>query len=314
MGNSSPFSEPLYIMIFICSLVSLCLGFTLISLAFFTKKQVSYTFKLILNLIFVSMLHSIAYCFHWNNQENDTICKIQASLLIFTTLSEELWLTIITYTTYTILNPSNDINNKNNRRNYFLYGILCYVLPFSITALYLSLEYLGQSSYRYYCWIDDKMQNENHYIKGFLLYLHKWINCFIVIFFSIKTIMSFKQMDFKEDKSKKDAMSVILRVLIFPLIQVLTAIIPTLNIILIGCNYHPEYLKVPTLISGASHGLIYPLVYLSFENVRKALICQKENLRKTLNLNKSMGSLYDASEYLNGSNESSKCEISLHET
>ena len=121
-------------------------------------------------------------------------------------------------------------------------------------------------------------------------------------------------MDFKEDKSKKDAMSVILRVLIFPLIQVLTAIIPTLNIILIGCNYHPEYLKVPTLISGASHGLIYPLVYLSFENVRKALICQKENLRKTLNLNKSMGSLYDASEYLNGSNESSKCEISLHET
>ena len=71
MNYSAPFDQPLYIIILIFAIISVVLSMIIIILSLCAKNKLSYTFTLILHLIFISMIHTISYCVNWSyNNKN----------------------------------------------------------------------------------------------------------------------------------------------------------------------------------------------------------------------------------------------------
>lgn len=315
---ASAFREPLFIIIFIMSLISFILGSIIITRSIFMKKKLSSTSTMILHLILISVFHTISYCLNWVYNDNyiprfgETLCNIQAYFMIVTTLSQEIWLTVITIATYNMF-----INDKENTttmswRKLTFYIILCYLFPLIWTSIYAGKGYLGANYIN--CWLKNgKTGQENYYIKGLALYMNKWVNFAITIFFSFKILKQFHKYDISDDRARKGAKSLIIRVFIFPVIQIIGSIIPTIYTVLNTFNITVTSLSIPLLLFGASYGVLFPIIYISFKNVRKELFdCDKSN---NVDLNKSLTSIYSRSDSMvSGDDDSSSVEIGLQET
>ena len=115
-GNiGTPFKEPLYTIIFIFAVIAFIVGGGIIVLSFFTKSKISYTFALILNLIFSAMIHTIGYTLNWVDDKgsegslvsyfSSSLCEAQSFTLIASSMSEELWVTIVTIESYLLNGP-----------------------------------------------------------------------------------------------------------------------------------------------------------------------------------------------------------------
>ena len=306
--NSSAFTDPLYIIILIIGIIAFIFGGIIIILSLFIKNKLSYSFSLILNLLFMSSLHSLSYTFNWVYTDNGTfkacfgraMCIIQSSTLIFSSLSEELWLTIITFTTHKLIaSPKNNNSSSLSCQTLIIFLLICYFFPLAVTVFYLSLGYLGENHLN--CWLLSLSRDENYYIKGLVLYLHKWINLILVIIFSLKTIKYFNSFS-KNEIKEQGTQTPFLRILIFPLIQIIGTIIPTIYTILIGFNIDADFFAIPTLICGSVPGLLFPIIYLTFENVRKELFSFFKR-PKEKDRTMSLGALYNISDDLNKSAE-----------
>ena len=91
----SPFTEPLYIIIFTMSVISFMLGGIIIVRSLRMKKKLSSTSTMILHLIFITVIQTISYSLNWVYNEDlvprfgGTMCTIQAFFMIVSTLSQE---------------------------------------------------------------------------------------------------------------------------------------------------------------------------------------------------------------------------------
>lgn len=315
MNYSAPFDQPLYIIILIFAIISVVLSMIIIILSLCAKNKLSYTFTLILNLIFISMIHTISYCLNWTYNNNnhtffpDILCTLQSFLLVSSTLSEEFWLTIITIKSYKMFISKTSIKLSISCLDYFIFFLLCYVFPLWVSSLYLYFGLYGANNLN--CWVKS-----DNYFLGLILYCHKWINAIITIIFSYKILRKFNSIDITETKAIKDSKELILRVLLFPLIQLIGGLIPSIYTVFVAFDIQMDFLSVPTLISGASHGVSFPLLYLSFKHVRKELFCCSHKQIRSDELTKPSGRLFSThSQFIeDDDDENSQMDDSIHES
>ena len=157
-------------------------------------------------------------------------------------------------------------------------------------------------SYYINCWLKkDKNSKENYYVKGFALYINKWVNFTITIFFSLKILRQFNKYDISDERARKGAKSLIIRVFIFPAIKIIGSIIPTIYTILTA--------PIPMLICGASFGVLFPITYISFKNVRKELFSYDKT--DSIDLSLSITSLYSSSDSFASGDDNSSVESGL---
>ena len=313
---ASAFKDPLFIIIFVMSVISFIMGSLIIIRSLLMKRKLSATSTMILHLIFISVLHTISYSLNWvYNKEfkprfGNALCNIQAYFMIATTLSQELWLSVITVATYNMF-----INNKGNNsiiswKTLIFYLILCYLFPLVWTSIYASKGYLGVNYIN--CWLKNDGNSGNYYGKALALYINKWVNFAITILFSIKILRQLYKYDISDDKARQFAKSLIIRVFVFPAIQIIESIVPTVYTVLTAFNVEVPFLSKPMLIIGASMGVLFPIVYISFKNVRKELFTCDNS--KNVDLNKSLTSIYSRSDSLASGDDDSSIEIGLQET
>ena len=118
----------------------------------------------------------------------------------------------------------------------------------------------------------------------------------------------------KEEKKKQVHYS--LQLLIFPLIQLIGGLIPSIYTIFVAFDIKANFLAVPTLISGVSHGVLFPLLYLSFKHFRRELFCCSFNQITSEELTKPSGRLFSThSEFIeDNDDDNSIMDDSIHET
>ena len=278
-GNiGTPFKDPLYIIILIFAGIAFILGGGIIFLSFFIKNKISYTFALILNLIFSAMIHTIGYTLNWVDDTNgslvsyfsSSLCEAQSFTLIASSMSEELWVTIVTIESYLLTSkPQGEEAATIKWKKIILLCLLSYLLPVIVTYVYFHFDLLGKNHLN--CWIksDDKM-----YLLGLILYCHKWVNIILVIYFSFLMLRTLLSITIKDEKEKESAKKYLITILMFPTIQLIGGIIPTIYTILIVFDFQLKisFFGIATLICGAVQGVLFPIVYLSFTNVRKGLL------------------------------------------
>lgn len=287
-GNiGTPFKEPLYTIIFIFAVIAFIVGGGIIVLSFFTKNKISYTFALILNLIFSAMIHTIGYTLNWVYDTksgslvsyfSSSLCEAQSFTLIASSMSEELWVTIVTIESYLLTSSSQGEGEGTATikwKKILLLCLLTYLFPAIVTYVYFHFDLLGKNHLN--CWIKSE---EKMYLWGLILYCHKWVNIVLVIYFSFLMLRTLLSITIKDEKEKESAKKYLITILIFPTIQLIGGIIPTIYTILIGfeINIDNNFFGVATLLCGAIQGVLFPIVYLSFTNVRQGLLfcCYKK--------------------------------------
>ena len=142
-GNiGTPFKDPLYIIILIFAGIAFILGGGIIFLSFFIKNKISYTFVLILILIFSAMIHTIGYTLNWVDDTNgslvsyfsSSLCEAQSFTLIASSMSEELWVTIVTIESYLLTSkPQEEEAATIKWKKIILLCLLSYLLPVIVT-------------------------------------------------------------------------------------------------------------------------------------------------------------------------------------
>ena len=145
---ASAFKEPLFIIIFIMSVISFLMGSLIIIRSLLMKRKLSATSTMILHLIFISVIHTISYSLNWvyNNEYTPRfgkpLCNIQAFFMISTTLSQELWLSVITVATYNMFISNEGNTSTISWKQLIFYLILCYLFPLVWTSVYALKVYL----------------------------------------------------------------------------------------------------------------------------------------------------------------------------
>ena len=77
----------------------------------------TYIYYLVINLLILNNLHSFSYLFDWVKDgklliENNTLCQIQACVMIYTSISHEFWASSIPMINH-IQNANGEIYMKN---------------------------------------------------------------------------------------------------------------------------------------------------------------------------------------------------------
>ena len=100
------------------------------------------------------------------------------------------------------------------------------------------------------------------------------------------------------------------------MIQLIGGLIPSIYTVFVAFDIQMDFLSVPTLISGASHGVLFPLLYLSFKHVRKELFCCPHKQIRSDELTKPSGRLFSThSQFIeDDDDENSQMDDSIHES
>ena len=174
------------------------------------NKKYSIALQLTGNLLMINFIHTFAYLLNWvvhldahkteykgefydigglligNPKNHFGMCQTQGFLLIFSTMSQDIFINIFFY----IINKSSIITKKNLT---FLCYSLGYILPFLFSLIYLIIGGIGLNDR--YCYIkkfefEDPDYNFNVWFGPliFILYIIRGINLIINIILLIKII------------------------------------------------------------------------------------------------------------------------------
>ena len=208
----SPFTEPLYIIIFTMGVISFLLGGIIIIRSLLMKKKLSSTSTMILHLIFITVIQTVSYSLNWVYNEKltprfgNTMCTIQAFFMIASTLSQELWISVITVSTFIMFKSDKRTSAIISCKRLAVFIILCNIFPLLWVSFYAFKGYLGAKDIN--CWLKkDETNKENYLIKGLTLYINKWVNFAITIFFSLKILRQFNKYDISYERARKGAKS-----------------------------------------------------------------------------------------------------------
>ena len=224
------------------------------------------------------MIHTIGYTLNWVDDTNgplvsyfsSSLCEAQSFTLIASSMSEELWVTIVTIESYLLTSkPQGEEAATTKWKKIILLCLLSYLLPVIVAYVYFHFDLLGKNHLN--CWIKS---DDNMYLLGLILYCHKWVNLILVIYFSFLMLRTLLSITIKDEKEKESAKKYLITILMFPTIQLIGGIIPTIYTILIIFDFQLKisFFGIATLICGAVQGVLFPIVYLSFTNVRKGLL------------------------------------------
>ena len=263
-----------YFTLFVFFVISLILN-TVTILLIYGKKGTTNSRHLSTVLAVLATIKDMAYILKWIEEKKeqpsiedaDFWCKSQAVLLIFCSLSEDLWVVSIIRCCYATL------TNNEGKPNYHWLTIQSYIINFSIPFIILLIFKLWQGgdfgSGKNYntCWIT--FNDDERYIQYKIEhYGLKWI-CIIIN--SIITIIIIKQFRLPIKNS------IFFRNIIFLSSEVLGTIIPTVRFFIDKDNNN-VFLIISGIVSSSFQGILYSICFLitNYELVNEKWKCIKK--------------------------------------
>ena len=259
--------DSLYIIVFSFSIIALCLILSLFILLCLMKSQKTSIFYLIINLLILNNLHSFSYLFDWVKNgklliENNTLCQIQACVMIYTSISHEFWASSIPMINH-IQNAKGEIYMKKHFKYYFTsFFVLYNIVPLIITLIFQKLDSLGQNNL--YCWVKQpKGSLSKELIIQIIIFVLRWFNIVICTFYTIKIIIFLCSMNTNTKEEKQKQVHYSLQLLIFPLIQLIGEVIPVTyrTLLWIDNNYSIFWMQEAIVILGSFQSILYPICY-----------------------------------------------------
>ena len=247
--------DPVYIVIIIDAIISilLILGLSIISLIKKAKRTNIFIFAF--NLIIMSGIKNISYTLNWviDNEllyKNNFLCKMQSTLMVVPSISQEFWVSSITLTCYLTIVKGKSLDQKFNNKFLLFSFLINDLVPIVIIVIYHILDVLGQNYL--YCWIKPNVGPACAIIQ----YVLKWSSILLNIYLTIRIVITLNRISGVDELETKKLKSLATRMLSFPLIQLLAAILLTIYRL-----FDLKVLGKPVVICGSLQGILYPLCF-----------------------------------------------------
>ena len=178
-----------YIKIFF-AIISFVFTGRIIYESFNHKPTKNYIF--VLNQLIRCLIKNIGYTFQSINGKDEIylggsskelFCKIQSSIILYTSISIEIWIIVISMSTYGII-TDNEYSILKIPFTFLLFDIPSVIM----LIIYLTGGYLGKADYN--CYIDEKEEND---IIRYLPYIIETIIMIIYVIFIILIIRNIYQ-------------------------------------------------------------------------------------------------------------------------
>ena len=280
-----PFNEPLYVILVIIVAFSLILFVSFILLTFIAKVKVTLRINIILNLLVVNFIQTLSYILNYSFEyekkyylyiENDFLCAAQSIILISFSMSRDFWILIISYVTYENVVKNNYF--KLSTTIYFIFFcVLGYLVPAGIILFYKFNKVLGICELN--CWI--RKENVGKAIfPGYSLfvYIFKFVLISGVIVFTVLIMQYLLQVSEKDRQMRKEVKKFGWKMLMFPLVQIVTGLFPSIYTFLLSFfDSQPYFMKFATLFFGCIQGILFPLCYLFNSEIKTVFIKKTKN-------------------------------------
>lgn len=247
--------DPVYIVIIINAVISVFLILGLFIFSVIQKAKRTNIFNLAFNLIIMSGIKNISYTINWvvNGEllyQNEFLCKMQSTLMVVPSISQEFWVCSITITCFLNIVKGNTPEPKFVNK-FFLFSFLINdIVPIIIIIIYHILDVLGKNDL--YCWIKPGVGPA----YGIVQYVLKWSSIILNIYLTVRIIVHLNKYSGVDELEGRNTKSLAIRMLSFPLIQLLAAIL--LTIYRLSGN---KALSKPVVICGSLQGILYPLCF-----------------------------------------------------
>lgn len=258
--TSTSNTEPLYIIIAVIAILSSILTLGLFIFSFIIKKTESIMMFLVINMLISNLFHVISYIINWVSSQTElkynyeSLCTLQSYIMISSSMSQELWVATIAIIVFlTIKNHSIcGMIENNTKKTKVVFILLFYIFPILLTLIFALTGLLGQNSL--YCWFKTESK-----VSRWIVYGIRWGAIVVSLFYSIQILRHVSSMnnEGEDGKIKKFGQKMIL----YPLIQLIGAIIPTIYRLYVGFVGESVSLQVATVVCGAIQGILYPISY-----------------------------------------------------
>lgn len=250
-----------YIILCIIFLISLILTSLVV---FFSKRSTihnSFIFKLIMNLIIVSTIHSFSYILTYVEDNvsifGEVLCQLQSIMLMTFCQIQEIWVIVITIFSFKGVIQNKYYNIKKNRNLFILILVLVYgIFPGILLSIYISQGALGM--HIKYCWVKESKQIYS-YILFILKHFYVAANLVITIALFVGACVS-KNNSGDYDKRKRFCF----KTSVFSLIQLI------INIPMTIIRLTSTDINIGSFISSSS-GIFYPIFIAWYTEI----ICPK---------------------------------------
>ena len=298
----------LIIIIFVFIIISFILNLIIMIILCKYKRQKQYSLTGILtwNIFIFNLLHTCSYIVNWFIKDNEkseginygcllfsSTCKIQASCLIFFSLSQDIIINV--FSSFIIF------GGKNGKYKYGLILILAgYIFPMAITIIYYRLKIIGIDEQ--YCYIskyfddfEDKYKDQsedeigdkkeieyivkdsNKYYNCYkiIIVTIRFINCLITLFLIIKGKKFIKEnkpsKKEKKPNKKVDKIGASLLIFIFSFISLLIYLIFEITSI-ITTKIEPIRTRIYVIIN-SFESILLPLLFSIKHEIYVYLCC-----------------------------------------
>ena len=259
-NNELPSITPLYITISVLAGLSTFLSLALFIFCCLTKGKKSFIFFLVINMLISNLIHVISYIMNWvdNNKliyNSLHLCLSQSVLMIFSSMSQEFWVTSISIIVLFTIKRNADYLEINRTKFYILFWILFDLLPFIATMGFRFGNLLGQNSI--YCWF-----NKESVATIWIVYGIRWISIIICLIFTILILKFTISLKYEEQTEEIQVIQKFGRKMIaYPIIQLIGAVIPTVNRLYLLFEDPNITLQKAAIICGAVQGILFPISY-----------------------------------------------------
>jgi hypothetical protein len=257
---------------FLCILVSLIIIILLIYGRCKDEPSLQgFEFELLLNLSLASDLNTLAYIINIKppnelSKTIDSICQLQAGMMILFELAEHIWTFLLLTYIYTNISSQHHIKRPSTRLRIKIY-VIGYVIPFIFSLLCFFLGLYGPSGK--WCWLDT--EREYMLIKVFELFEFVFLWFIIVTNISLMIIIKCKRAPNKHEQQRVN--SYIRYIISYPIIQLLCILPPTVNrFVYIFTDYEIYYLEDVYVFLVTLQDLLYTLVYILNPAIQKILL------------------------------------------
>ena len=270
----------IYIIILILAILCTLLTVTFVYLAIRMTSRKNILLFFTVNFLTINLIHIISYVIleyptidnHFINGTASIPCKIQGVLLVFSAVSQEYWIASMVIIFYIIfIHGPHKI--EANKTLWCCITFIVYNVVFLILSFLLMIGNVIEPS-NHYCWIDGDFQGKNVSGQTYtnLVYGIRWGAITVSIIFSSIIICKMQSLKTTLNEEAKQIKALWLKLVAYPIIQVVGAIIPTIFRIF-SLDSNP--MKVITLFLGTFQGLLFPLCH-GYSSGLLSYMCDKK--------------------------------------
>ena len=275
VDNSTTSLPNLYIMMLCFAVLSFFVTISLLLIVGLARVETSYIFILVTNIIIANLIHIFSYIFNWVLDNGDLLtgegmCQVQAIFMIWSSMSQELWISVFVCVVYLMLSKG-IILEKKKLFHFVIYYLLCVLLPLIISLVFYFCGILGKNSH--YCWVEINKGIAPQIIIYGMRYINFIFNVVFTIFI-LKYLCSLGSSPILLEKGRQ--------FISYPIIQILGMILPSLNRFQPLIEAIGDVLTIPALISVGLQGVLFPICFGWYSNAYYLMktCCNKEKAKK----------------------------------